>query len=157
MLQGIPGVGVYLDDILVSGATDSDHRQRVDRVLEILSSRGLRRFLDNLATTIEPLTRLLRKNCFSWGNSQQQAFNRAKKMLQSHSVLIHFDPSNEIVLSCDASPYGVGAVLAHVVSDGTEQPIAYYSRSLVPAEKNYSQLDKGAISISIFMVGNLKL
>ena len=35
-------VCVYLDDILVSGATDSEHRQRLDRVLEILSSRGLR-------------------------------------------------------------------------------------------------------------------
>ena len=88
------------------------------------------RFLDNLATTIEPLTRLLRKNCvFSWGNSQQQAFNCAKKMLQSHSVLVHFDPSKEIVLSCDASPYGVGAVLAHVMSDGTERPIACYSHN----------------------------
>ena len=42
MLQGIPGVCVYLDDILVSGATDSEHRQHLDRVLEILSSRGLR-------------------------------------------------------------------------------------------------------------------
>ena len=36
MLQGIPGVCVYLDDILVSGANDSEHRQRFNRVLEIL-------------------------------------------------------------------------------------------------------------------------
>ena len=35
MLQGIPGVCVYLDDILVRCATDSEHRQRLDRVLEI--------------------------------------------------------------------------------------------------------------------------
>ena len=42
MLKGIPGVCVYLDDILVSGTNDSEHRQRLDRVLEILSSRGLR-------------------------------------------------------------------------------------------------------------------
>ena len=42
MLQGIPGVCVYLDDILVSSATDSERRQRLDRMLEILSSRGLR-------------------------------------------------------------------------------------------------------------------
>ena len=41
MLQGIPGFCVYLDGILVSGATDSEHRQRLDRVLEIVSSRGL--------------------------------------------------------------------------------------------------------------------
>ena len=84
---------------------------------------------------------------FSWGNSQHQSFNRAKKMLQSHSVLVHFDPSKEIVLSCDASPYGVGSVLAHVMSDGIERLIAYHSRSLAPAEKNYSQLNKEALSI----------
>ena len=68
-------------------------------------------------------------------------------MFQSHSVLVQFDPSKEIVLSCDTSPYGVGAVLAHVMSDDTERPIAYYSRSLAPAEKNYSQLDKEALAI----------
>ena len=42
MLKGIPGVCVYLDDILVSGATEADHMQRLDRVLEVLASRGLR-------------------------------------------------------------------------------------------------------------------
>ena len=68
-------------------------------------------------------------------------------MLQSNSVLVHFDPSNEIVLSYDASPYGVGAVLAHVMSDGTKRPIAYYFRSMAPAEKNYSQLEKEALVI----------
>ena len=36
----------YLDDILVSGATDSEHRQHLVRVLEILSSSGLRQCKD---------------------------------------------------------------------------------------------------------------
>ncbi len=108
------------------------------------------RFLDNLATIVEPLNRLLRKNCvFRWGKCQQEAFDKAKKMLQSHSVLIHFDPKREIVISCDASPYGVGAVLSHVMADGSERPIAYYSRSLATATHswNYSQLDKEALAI----------
>ena len=51
-------------------------------------------------------------------------------MFESYSVLVRFYPPKEVVLSCDASPYGVGAVLAHVMSDGTEQTIAYHSRSL---------------------------
>ena len=66
-----------------------------------------------------------------------------------YSIFVYFNKSSsqQKVLSCDASPYGVGAVLAHVMNDGTARQIAYYSRSLAPTEKTYSQLDKEALSI----------
>ena len=59
----------------------------------------------------------------------------------SSDLLVHFDPDKEISVCCDASPYGIGAVLAHREDDGSDRPISYASRSLAVAEKRYSQLD----------------
>ncbi len=41
-------------------------------------------------------------------------------MLISPRLFVHFNPNEELVLSCDASPFGVGAVLAHQVEDDVQ-------------------------------------
>ena len=106
------------------------------------------KFLPNLSSKLAPLYRLLQKNTpWSWGEEQRQAFQQAKVALTSAKVLVHYDPSQKLILSCDASPYGVGAVLSHKLEDGTEHPVAFASRSLSPAEKKYAQLDKEGLAI----------
>ena len=61
-------------------------------------------------------------------------------------MLVHFDPSLEIVLACDASDYGLGAVLLHHLPDSSEKPVAFVSRTLSNSETKYSQIEKEALA-----------
>lgn len=72
---------------------------------------------------------------------------RAKKLLSSDTLLVHFDPKKLIVLTCDASPYGTGAVLGHQVTPTVEAPIAFHSSTMNTAERGYAQIDKEALAI----------
>ena len=113
------------------------------------------KFLPNLSTTLAPLHKLLHKNTpWTWSEEQDTAFKEAKSLLQSSSLLVHYDRNKPLLLSCDASPYGLGAVLSHQMPDGTEKPITFISRTLNLAEKKYSQLEKEALAI-VFAVRKL--
>lgn len=106
------------------------------------------RFTPNLSNLAKPLYNLLRKNVkFKWTKDCNIAFNKIKELIVSAPILTHFNPDYDVILSTDASDYGLGAVLAHKFPDGSEKPIAFASRTLSNAEKNYSQLDKEALAI----------
>ena len=62
-------------------------------------------------------------------------------------MLACYDSHLDIVVSCDASPYGVGAGLSHRWPNGTERQVAFASRSLNNTEKKYSQVDKEALAV----------
>lgn len=63
---------------------------------------------------------------------------KVKELITSEHVLCYYNPTLPVRLATDASPYGVGAVLSHVLEDRTERPIAFASHSLTKAEKGYS-------------------
>ena len=65
-----------------------------------------------------------------------------KQLIASDRVLTHYDVNRPVRLGTDASPYGIGAVISHVMDDGEERPIAFASRTLSKAETNYSQIEK---------------
>ena len=105
------------------------------------------KFLPNVATLLAPWYHLLRKETtFHWSKECERVWSQVKQILTSDRVLVHFDPAKSIVLSCDASPVGLGCVLSHLV-DGVERPIAYAARSLTDAERNYCQLEREGLAI----------
>ena len=129
---------------------DCTHTFKCDRAQSI--SIGLlnyyNKFLPSLSTILAPVHKLLKKDTkWQWEEAQQTAFEKSKDMMQSAEVLVHYDPEKDIVLSCEASPHGLGVVLSHRMPDGTERPIGFTSRTLNVAEKNDSQLDKEGLAV----------
>lgn len=124
----------------IARAPAPSNKQQLRSLLGIVNYYG--KFVPQLATIAYPFYRLLRQDVsWSWDVKCQQAFQKIKDVLSSTEVLAHYDSEAPLQLSCDASPYGVGAVLSHIRLDKTTWPIAFASRTLTPAENEYSQLE----------------
>lgn len=206
VLNGLPGVVCFMDDILIAGSTEDIHNERLRSVLAALDIYNIKlrpdkcrfavrtvhylgfridgagihkttkkikailncavptdttqlksflglvtfyaRFVPNLATMAQPLYALTKKGIpFQWGKGAEESFCKIKEELSSDRFLCHYDHKLPIKVACDASSVGIGAVLSHVYHDGTERPIEFASRTLKPAETNYSQIDKEALAI----------
>jgi len=107
-----------------------------------------RKFIPNLSKRIAPLHQLLKTDeKFNWTQEHSQTFQRSKELISNNALLVHYDPDKQLLLQTDASPYGLGAVISHVMPNGTEKPIAFASRTLSPSEKNYAQYEKEALSV----------
>ena len=98
-----------------------------------------RRFIQNFSTIAAPLHRLLRKDVFyEWTEVQQSGFKYLKNCLITAPILVYPDFSKKFLVFTDGSYMGLGAVLAQLDDQNKEHVIAYASRSLNSAERNYA-------------------
>ena len=105
-------------------------------------------FIPGFATLAGPLNELRRHEVqWVWTAERQTSFDSIKSALAENVLRSHFDESKPVIVTTDASPYGVGAVLLQEHSDGKEHMITCASRTLSTAERNYSQLEKEALGI----------
>jgi transposase InsO family protein len=103
----------------------------------------MKRFSVELSQVSKPLRDLLKQGViFSWESTQQEAFQKIKKIIASAPVLTYFNPKAKHTIQTDASLQGLGAVL---LQEG--KPVTFVSRSLIPAEKHYSSLERELLGI----------
>lgn len=141
--------GVAVDPSKVEAVTS--YPQPTD-VKELRGFLGLanyyRRFVQGFASIAKPLYQLTSKNAkgFDWTPQCQQAFDQLKQLLVSPPILAY--PRFEIpfVVHTDASDHAIGGVLSQI-QDGKERVIAYFSRQLGKAQRNYSTIEREALAV----------
>ena len=123
-------------------------------VTEVKSFLGLcsyyRRFIKDFATIAKPLFRLTEKHVpFIWKEDEQTAFETMKDILITAPVMAYPSPTATFILDTDASNVGIGAVLSQVI-DGDEKVIAYGSRTLTKAERQYCVTRRELLAVVFF-------
>lgn len=83
---------------------------------------------------------------FVWDSKCNKAFNDSKNALLETDLLEFYDPNKPIVVVSDASGYGLGGVIAHIV-DGIEKPVNFTSFSLDKCQKSYPILHLEALAL----------
>jgi len=107
-----------------------------------------RRFIRDFSKLVKPFTQLTRKDTpFVWNEACVQAFRNLKEQVSSAPVLRHFDPKRQAILETDASNYVKGEILSQYDDEGVLHPVAFYSKSMIPAEINYHIYDKELLTI----------
>ena len=99
------------------------------------------RFLPHIAATMAPLYATL-----TWMSSHAAAFDKAKRAFSDAAHLSFPTPGLPLVLSTDASDIAISAVLKQVLH-GAKQPLAFFSRKLLPTESRYSTFDRELLAV----------
>lgn len=109
-----------------------------------------RRFIRDFASIAAPLNALTstakKAPKFIWTEEANRAFMKLKESLVSAPVLACPDFDRPFIVHCDASSFGLGGMLTQKFDDA-EHPIAYASRSLSKAERNYSATEREALAV----------
>ena len=104
------------------------------------------RFIQNFSLQTEPLRKLLKSKVpFLWSDEQETAFHLLKSLIITAPALQPFKDNLLSTITVDASGKGLGAIFSQF-ENGKENTVAFASRTLSDAEKNYSTIEKEALA-----------
>lgn len=140
---------IAMDPVKVTGVTKWPTPQNVRHVNQFLGFCNFyRRFIADYADITHPLERLKHKDVrWCWGSEEQEAFDRLKSAFVSAPVLMMPDMEAPFIVETDASDFAMGAVLSQRDESGELRPVAFYSKAMLPAERNYDIYDKELLAI----------
>lgn len=140
--------GIHLDSEKVAPILNYPALKSVKQVRSFIGLISwYRRFLKNLATIAEPITRLLKEDqVWIWSEEQEKAFAEIKNQLTSPPVMSHPDFNLKFTIQTNASAVGLGAVLLQV-QNGQEKVIAYASRTMTRSERKWSLTERECLAV----------
>ena len=136
--------GHRADPEKVRAITNMSHPENITELRRFCGMVNyLAKYIKDLASTMEPLHQLTRKDTiWEWRPEHEAAFRMTKEALVTAPTLTFFNGKKATVLQCDASQYGLGAA---ILQDG--RPVAYASRAMTTTEKNYAQIEKELLAV----------
>ena len=110
-------------------------------------------FIRDYSTVLAPLIDLLQKDTkWEWSAVCEQVFDRVKSLLCNSPILRAPDFTPPFVLAVDGSRVGVGLVLLQEGEAEAEHPVAFFSKKLSPAQRNYSVIEQELLALQHFEV-----
>lgn len=122
------------------------------KVKEVQSFLGFcnfyRRFIPGYSKIARPLHELTRKEQkWEWLQKHHLAFQGVKDEFKVGKVLMHPNPDKQFFIECDSSGYATGAELSQLDDSGIRKPVAFFSKSMQPAEQNYDIHDRELLAL----------
>jgi transposase InsO family protein len=141
--------GIKMNAGLVKAIQEWPTPRRQRHVMQFLGlCQYYHQHIDHYADLALPLTTLLAaSSTFHWDQAQQDSFEALKKAVTTAPILHIFDPALFTAVETDASGFAVGAVLFQRDADGTSHPVAYTSRKMNAAERNYPTHEQELLAV----------
>jgi len=141
---------VAMDPVKVAGVAEWPAPTNKKEVQSFLGFTNFyRRFIKDFSEHARPLFDLTRNDAkWRFGTDEQAAFDKLKRNVTSAPVLVSPDTTKPFRIEADSSDFATGAVLSQISSEDDKwHPVAFFSKSLSPVERNYEIHDKEMLAI----------
>jgi hypothetical protein len=140
---------VHMDPAKVQGITKWPCPTKVKEIQSFLGFCNFyHHFIHNYSKIAHPLFQLTKKDMpFVWTSNTQTAFDTLIHAFTTAPILMLPNRLRPFRLITDASDFALGAILEQLDLLNQWHPIAYFSKSPLPAEQNYDIHDKELLAI----------